>query len=458
MLGINMGNTNNNHGRKCCEKLEKWEIDNIKPYGLRSRERRDSTDHFREHASSQPLEYRTEYHRDRDRIIWARSYKRLQHKTQIFPHYATDHFRRRLTHSIEVAQIATTIARGLNLNETAVEAMALGHDLGHTPFGHGGEDALNEATLNKKKDIKKKVKNPKVPVFGFDHCSHGVEIVSRLEKPYKKTESSHYGLNLSIDVREGILKHIYKHSGSLDKTKPFSILREVLKLDSYKKFDNSVGSLEAQCVWYADKISYLLSDIEDGARRKILKPDNLRNSDFYNKIGIQYKKLRANDLDHELEDFDDLMQVLTNYVLPTLILDVIKTTNKKIRDFEIKSIDDLKKYPKERFVSNSQKLKETHIDFYKEVIAEKIFKHEEVVASNYKAKLIVSELFNAYCQEMNLIPSEYRESVKEAYKDLVDDNIIDIYIARCYIAGMTDAFAFEKHRSLYMTSERSISF
>jgi len=177
-------------GEKFAVELEKRELINLEPYALRSHDRRESLkSRFRESQIPTPLEYRTEYHRDRDRILWSKSFKRLQHKTQIFPHYFEDHYRRRLTHSLEVAQIATTVARALKLNEVAAEAIALGHDLGHTPFGHAGENALSKVMLEKTKKLGKNGKSKKhlnvpIPIDGFDHCAHAIEVVSYIEKEY----------------------------------------------------------------------------------------------------------------------------------------------------------------------------------------------------------------------------------------------------------------------------------
>ena len=176
-------------GVQCSTRIEELEVENLASYALRSAERRPELgEQFRERAPEAPLEYRSEYHRDRDRIVWSTAFRRLQNKTQVFPHYAEDHYRRRLTHSMEVAQIATTLARGLRVNETATEAIALGHDLGHCPFGHAGEHELNKCLYSK-------VSGPEfvfataVPLYGFDHCSQGIEVVSRWCAPRKLVQA-----------------------------------------------------------------------------------------------------------------------------------------------------------------------------------------------------------------------------------------------------------------------------
>jgi dGTPase len=247
-------------GEEFRETLESIERRDIKPYGLKSAERREHLGaRFRAFPAKAALEYRTEYHRDRDRIVWSKSFKRLQHKTQIFPHYFEDHYRRRLTHSLEVAQIATTVARALGLSEVATEAMALGHDLGHTPFGHAGEETLNGIM---QKGCEKHHIDPakcSVPVFGFDHCVHAIEVVSRIEREYEH-ETNQGGLNLTFDVRDGILKHMYERRDKPER--PLSNLSNLIKFPNYEAYAANKGSLEAQCVYFADKIAYFFGDIE----------------------------------------------------------------------------------------------------------------------------------------------------------------------------------------------------
>ena len=448
-----------NHGRKIAKELEKREIDNVKNYGLHSSERRDRIGiNFRERKEEAALEYRTEYHRDRDRIIWSHAFKRLQHKTQIFPHYAEDHYRRRLTHSIEVAQIATTIARGLKLNEVAVEAMALGHDLGHTPFGHAGEEALNEVTL--KYADKKNIYDFAIPIYGFDHCSHGIEVVSRLEKKYKKDENrGYFGLNLTFDVREGILKHLYHQDNGDEITKPFNALSRVIKLKEYKLFEGNAGSLEAQCVWTGDKISYFLTDIEDAFRRRIINKEDIKHTDFLKAVKNRYKDLRGTLPLNNFENLEYLLLFLNDVVLPTFILDIIDSTRKNIKTFSINSYDDVKA-SKTRIVKMSDDLFKSIGIFYEDCIKQKVFKHHEVEAYTSKAKKMVKELFIAYRDNINLIDKKYREQIDEAYiqTGICPECEKDLYTARCYLAGMSDAFATEQHQKLFMTCERAMGY
>lgn len=244
------------------EDLETQECE-LASYALKSKDRREQLGgSFREATPKAKLKFRTEYHRDRDRILWSKAFERLQNKTQVFPHYVEDHYKRRLTHSLEVSQIATTVARALNLNETATEAIALGHDLGHTPFGHAGEQALNKILNLKLKDQNKSIQelqntiineqnnhivdhgnNSPIPILGFDHCAHAIEVVSRIEKEYDD-ETQHGGLNLTFDVRDGILKHMCERTSDEDKQeRPFSNIADLTQFHEYKSFGANKGSL-----------------------------------------------------------------------------------------------------------------------------------------------------------------------------------------------------------------------
>lgn len=251
----------------------KEKYDRLEKYALCSDERKKQLKAaFREYPEKNrtPDPFRKEYRRDCDRILWSSVFRRMQNKTQVFAHNDDDHFRRRLTHSIEVAAIARSIARHLRLNEDATEAIALGHDLGHTPFGHAGEDALNSILKEKYKELPANTKEP-IPLRGFNHCAHAIEMVSRIETLNGTTQ----GLNLTFDVRDGILKHIYhqKQDAQPLEERPFSALSEIVKCEKYKQYGNNYGSLEAQCVWLADKLTYLFGDLEDAIRAGIFKFD-----------------------------------------------------------------------------------------------------------------------------------------------------------------------------------------
>jgi len=455
--------------------LEKQEFKSLAKYALKAQQRREHLkDKFRESVPPSPLEHRTAYHRDRDRILWSKAFKRLQHKTQVFPHYVEDHYKRRLTHSLEVAQIATTVARALRLNEVATEAIALGHDLGHTPFGHAGESALNKILNLKLTDQNKNIQelqntihnelnNPSVdsndnlpiPIFGFDHCVHAIEVVSRIAKEYNN-ETKQGGLNLTFDVRDGILKHMCERAEDKEK-RPHSNIPDVVKFSKYKFFGTNKGSLEAQCVYFADKVTYLLGDIEDGVRSDILKYKKLNKDPFFAKLNEKYQYHRKDTKEElKLESKDDFM-LFRSKVLTTLILDCIDNAKKNIKKNSLvkKNVDEVLSNS-ERIVFLSHDLSNFWKDFYKKWMASYLFKNDRVIACSFKAEKIMTDLFNAYFEKPDLINSEYYEHCEKVYKKIgiSDEKLLKLIIVRNYIAGMTDPFASDQHARLYMALER----
>jgi len=455
------------------EDLESQELE-LAPYALKSKERREQLgEKFREGPTKAKLKFRTEYLRDRDRIIWSKAFKRLQHKTQVFPYYVEDHYKRRLTHSLEVVQIATTVARALKLNEVATEAIALGHDLGHTPFGHAGETALNkilnlkfksqnrnihelQKTIKntlKDKDFNHKSKLP-VPIFGFDHCVHAIEVVSRVAKEYGDETQYGGGLNLTLDIKDGILKHICERTSKDDKRdKPFSNIPALMKYNAYKSFGTNKGSLEAQCVYFADKVTYLLGDIEDGVRCDILQCEDLNEHAFIKKfLREHYKGFRKTQLEFlSKKNFP----IFRSKVLTTLILNCIKVAEQNIINNEIRNFEDVLSNGK-RMIFLSEDLSDSWKDFYQTWMFNKLFKNQHVVACSFKAEKIVTDLFNAYYQDTDLIRTEYYDHCSEVYQKIgvTNEGLLRLMIVRNYIAGMTDPFASDQHARLYMPLER----
>jgi len=439
-------------GEKAAAELEKAELENLAPYALKSRERRKQLgDRFREHATA-PLEYRTEYQRDRDRIVWSPAFKRLQHKTQVFPHYSEDHYRRRLTHSLEVAQIATTLARALKLNQDATEAIALAHDIGHPPFGHAGEVALNEALRQMAWRFEKASKGM-LPLFGFDHCPHGVEVVSRVEREYQIGPHPHYGLNLTFDVRDGILKHIFEKKDSVA-DRPLSHLANIVRFDLYKDFRDNRGSLEAQCVYFADKVSYLFGDMEDGLRRGILEYRKIASDKFIKLLWKRYKAVRKRrDVRLELTNMESYLAFRRD-TLATLILNCIDTAQKKLRRNGFDSPEAVLA-ANERVVFVDEELREQWEGFYKRWMVDQLFKDKDVTACEVKGKKIARELFEAYWETPELVDRKYHEHSDRSYREagVKDDEVLRLIMVRNYIAGMTDAFAANQHKRLFMSSE-----
>ena len=449
--------------------LEAREHRDVAPYGLRSVERRESLgDRFRERPETTALEYRTEFHRDRDRILWSTAFRRLQNKTQIFPHYVEDHYRRRLTHSLEVAQIATTLARALRLNEVAAEAIALAHDIGHAPFGHGGEEALNRnlvrlvppnAWLDNwngsvsaiPPEVHNQILGTQVPLYGFDHCVQGVEQVSRISDDYSP---AYPGLNLTFDIRDGILKHIYNKSSPEAERKLafFSSLENVARFPAFAQFGNNCGSLEAQCVWFADKMGYLLGDMEDGVRSHIVNYKDLSGSELVRLLDKEFERRRQQS-PLAIESHDGFL-AFRRRALAVLILDCVETSSSRVRDVGPRSVDEVLAHGS-RFVDVGGPIRTAWDAYYDAFCRKRMFRHENVQTCCFKARTIVDNLFAAYVENPDLIPEGFRRRTEEVYGRTMPVAQVRVMSVRNYIAGMTDSYATEQHKRLYMSSERA---
>ncbi len=450
---------------------------NLAPFALDPEKRKNELGSlFRENEpEDREDEFRNAYHRDRDRIIWSTAFRRMQNKTQVFAHDDDDHFRRRLTHSIEVAGIACSIARQLKLNEEATDAIALGHDIGHAPFGHAGEDALND--IMKGYNFPDGIKEV-IPLKGFDHCAHAIEVVSRIET----LNGTYSGLGLTFDIRDGILKHIYhNNNGNRDKKyleeKPFSDLSEIIKCEKYSCYECNFGSLEAQCVWFADKLTYLFDDMEDAVRAKIFGFNIIKHrklleklkdiaqtieGEIKNKFDIEeqipkaieqiecdivkaarecglacivakkFKEHYSSEKMKELYDRSDKIQVnhpnddvrqflfWRNKAMTVMIKDCVKATNQRITMYKIKSLQDVFGQST-RLVDVSDDLKgvwrENENNFYKCAMANILFKHRIVLKHTYNAGQKIWRLFEIYRGEKGyeLIPKDYKNITKDNY-------------------------------------------
>lgn len=345
---------------------------------------------------------RTPYQRDRDRIIHCRAFRRMEYKTQVFIIHEGDHYRTRLTHTIEVAMISRSIARALRLNEDLAEAIALAHDVGHPPFGHSGENALHEVME---------------PYGGFEHNSQSLRIVEELETKYPDFR----GLNLTYEVREGIAKH----KSAYDKPK-------LLKFNPDKQ-----PALEAQIVNVADEIAYNTHDLDDGLESELLTYKDLVEvavwKDSYAEINEKYPK--ATD---EIKRYYTIRSIIDKQAT-----DVINYTKGNLEKYNIKTVEDVKNAPGE-ILSASPLLKEKNA-LLKEFLYNNLYTHYEVNRMNHKSYLTIKELFKTYIANPKLLAPSTRAKLKQYPLERV---ICD------YIAGMTDRYAFQEHKKLCDVWER----
>jgi len=348
---------------------------------------------------------RTEFQRDRDRIIHSSAFRRLEYKTQVFVNHEGDLFRTRLTHSIEVAQIARSIARNLHLNEDLVEAISLAHDLGHTPFGHAGQDALNQCM----KDY-----------GGFEHNLQSLRVVDTLEERYGAFD----GLNLVFETREGILKHCS--------------LANAAKLGDVglRFIERKQPSLEAQLANLADEIAYNNHDIDDGLRSGLLSTTQLDEIDIYGR--------HRREVEQAFPGIGGRRAILETIrrMINALIVDVIETSAQRIRDAHVQHIDDVRNAaPLIRF---SDAMNADAGDL-KRFLRENLYQHYQVNRMTSKARRIVSEMFGAFMGEPRLLAPDYQVAsgnpAQQARK------VAD------YIAGMTDRYAMREHRRLFTIDE-----
>ena len=355
---------------------------------------------FRESQSK----YRSPFQRDRDRIIHSASFRRLKHKTQVFVNTEGDHYRTRITHSIEVAQIARSIARYLNLNEDLAESLSLAHDLGHTPFGHAGEDSLNDCM----KDY-----------GGFDHNLQTLRIIMFLENKYLKFS----GLNLSVETLEGLLKH----------NGPIYDLSLVDSLIGVKKFKNMINfntypSLEAQISAISDDIAYNNHDIQDGINANLFKLEELVEINFFRDIYKNYKN-KINKKNYKIA----IYQIIRDSI-DLMIKDLINNTKNNLSYNKIKSLKDLNK-TSSLIVDFSDKIKnsENEIRFF---LKSKMYNNKIVLAKNNKGKIIIKKLFNK-------IEHNPRKFI------LKDQLSTDKYRAISdFISGMTDRYAINLYNNI----------
>jgi dGTPase len=342
--------------------------------------------------------YRNDFRRDRDRVIHARAFRRLEAKTQVFTRRYSDHFRNRLTHTLEVTQISRTIAGALALNVDLAEVLALVHDIGHPPFGHAGEKALDSAMRQHG--------------LSFDHNLHALRIVEDFEQRY----AAFRGLNLTFEVREGIIKH----SRDYDANQHPELTEYLL---------DERPPLEAQLIDLTDEIAYNTADLDDGYESHLLSLDEIREGvpifeRFYREVAQTYP-----EAPHKLQFNETLKRVLNR-----LVDDLIKTTQKRIQDAGIQTLDDVRRHPARlaAFSATVDAERKQNKDF----LYENLYFSPSLADEKDDAERVVTDLFDFWMSHPESLPHSYQDKAKE---DSLPRVICD------YIAGMTDHFIFEQH-------------
>ena len=383
--------------------LEKRENANLAAYAARS-----GASLGRRHPE-EPHPYRTDFQRDRERIIHAAAFRRLEYKTQVFVNHEGDNYRTRLTHTIEVAQIARSIARAMSLNEDLAEAIALAHDLGHTPFGHAGEDALNKVME---------------PEGGFSHNRQSLRVVDILEERYPDFQ----GLNLSFEVREGIVKH------ETDYDRP----------DAQDFKPEWKPTLEAQLVNIADEIAYNSHDLDDGLRGQVFGWDDLAGVPIWDEL-LQQSQDRYPDMNRHLQRHD-IVRLLIN----RQVTDLVEHSTQRIDALGIKTLDDVRAANKLPMCFSPEFLKK--ISGLKTFLFEHMYRHYRMVRMAGKAERIICGLFDEYTREPNQLSPKFRRRLEETGGDA---NIQAVRQVVCdYVAGMTDRYAMLEFRKLFDPFEK----
>ena len=378
------------------ETYEKHEDSNLAPYAMRN-----SISRGKFHKEDK-CPFRTAFQRDRDRVIHSEAFRRLEYKTQVFVNHEGDYYRTRLTHTLEVAQISRGLSRSLGLNEDLAEAIALAHDLGHTPFGHRGEEVLNKLMNNHD---------------GFEHNRQSLRVVTLIEKRYPCFS----GLNLSIEVLEGLAKH---------KTE-FDIPAEM------EFIDEGAPLLEAQVVNLADEIAYMNHDLDDGLKSGMLEFDSLMEVPFWKDVLLSVQKEFPNERE-KIQRFQTIGKLIHLFVM-----DVQKETIKRIKIRKINSIDDARKNG-DGVVSFSDetnlRVREC-IDF----LFEHLYRHYKVERMAQKSNRVLTDLFDIYLKSPRILPPRLFQAIMKngnAHRFICD-----------YIAGMTDRFALDEHSKLFDPKE-----
>lgn len=360
--------------------LEREERERLAPFAQRSGESRGRV------FAETPHPFRTEYQRDRDRVIHSRAFRRLEYKTQVFLNGSGDHYRTRLTHTMEVAAISRTVARCLRLNEDLAEAIALAHDVGHSPFGHSGEKTLHELMADH---------------GGFEHNQQALRVVEELEQKYPAFD----GLNLTWEVREGLAKHFKPH----------------------KEIGFLSPSLEAQIANVADEITYYSHDLDDGLEAGLIDEKRLKEIDLWNDTFATAWKEQPR-LDDERRHY-----FLIRCIINTEVEDVIATSAARITESSVQSADDARRR-REKLIGYSESLRRKNL-ILRDFLYQNLYYHPVVHEPNVRACEMIRELFHAYVKDPGRLGSQARRRIEK----------VGLHRAVCdYIAGMTDRYALEE--------------
>ena len=376
--------------------LEQYEDQMLAPYAMRSMHSKGRKYPEPEHT------YRSLYQRDRDRIVHSRAFRRLEYKTQVFVNHEGDHYRTRLTHTLEVAMISRSIARSLGLNEDLVEALALVHDVGHPAFGHSGEHILDEMMKNH---------------GGFEHNHQGLRIVEVLEQKYPDFD----GINLSWEVREGIIKHNCEYAKTI----------------GHEYDPEKAPLLEVQVVNIADEIAYNSHDLDDGLSSGLFTIQDLACIETWIEVEQSIRDQRS-DLNERM-----LAHAVVRGIIDTQVRDVLCKTQENLRKHTIQSVDDVHAAP-EPLVTFSSEVAKKHLKL-KRYLYENLYTHHQVEIMNQKGLRIIRELFELFVSNPRLLDPDTKNRLSSTPLERV---VCD------YIAGMTDRYAFEQYRKLCSLSER----
>jgi dGTPase len=380
------------------EDLEELEARTLAPYAMLSRDSRGRR------FPQAPHPMRTAFQRDRDRVIHSAAFRRLEYKTQVFVNHEGDYYRTRLTHTMETAQITRTVARALGLNSQLAEAVALAHDLGHTPFGHAGENILRELMA---------------PYGGFDHNAQSLRTVDWIEVRYPNFR----GLNLTFEVREGIIKH------SEFKSRPAA-----------EEFDPSLfPCLEAQIVDLADEIAYLAHDVDDGQKAQMLTLDDLNRSRLFRDATVAAHAVSP----HAAPGVVRYQTVIR--MINTMVTDLVGNIDAELRRSSINSIDDVRRAG--RGLASFSPSMASMVEELKQLMRDRLYRHYRVSRMTGKAARVLERLFTTYMDDARQMPDHVLSRIERDGEPLAR-------VVADYIAGMTDRFALDEYRKLFDPDER----